>query len=226
MAPGRKKSDRGRNGDDGQRKGCSVSSRPIARSRRHAVGVVDADRRRADWRIALSLIVVALLARSVAAFLFADVGDNAQIWEYGRQGLCAFQTHGDLCMFDRNGAAYASAYMPPLTSYLWLGLFHLFGPGVGAHTAYVALNVLIGALGPWPALRLRARCRTRTRCRRRGRTPAMHVSDVRVRLDHVPRNQLHDRTAARIRADVCTGTAQRRVGWLHCLPASFAGPAS
>jgi 4-amino-4-deoxy-L-arabinose transferase-like glycosyltransferase len=121
---------------------------PDGRSRRHAVGVVDADRRRADWRIALSLIVVALLVRAVAAFLFANVGDNAQIWEYGRQGLCAFQTHGDLCMRARSGAAYASAYMPPLTSYLWLGLFHLFGPGAGAHTAYVALNVLIGALGP------------------------------------------------------------------------------
>ena len=121
---------------------------PDGRSRRHAVGVVDADRRRADWRSALSRVVVALLARAVAAFLFADVGDNAQIWEYGRQGLCAFQTHGDLCMRDRSGAAYASAYMPPLTSYLWLGLFQLFGPGVGAHTAYVALNVLIGALGP------------------------------------------------------------------------------
>jgi 4-amino-4-deoxy-L-arabinose transferase-like glycosyltransferase len=104
--------------------------------------------RQADWRIALCLIALALLVRSAAAVLLADVGDNAQVWEYGRQGLCAFQTHGDLCMFDRNGAAYASAYMPPLTSYLWLGLFHLFGPGVGAHTAYVALNVLAGALAP------------------------------------------------------------------------------
>jgi 4-amino-4-deoxy-L-arabinose transferase-like glycosyltransferase len=105
-------------------------------------------RRRADWRIALCLIALALFARAAAAVLFADVGDNAQVWEYGRQGLCAFQTHGGLCMFDRSGAAYASAYMPPLTSYLWLGLFHLFGVGVGAHAAYVALNVLMGALAP------------------------------------------------------------------------------
>lgn len=100
---------------------------------------------RSDWRIALGLVLLALLARAGAAFLFADVSTDATIWEYGRQGLCAFQTGGDLCMRDRTGAPYASAYMPPLTSYLWLGSFSMFGDGTSARVAYIAMNVMTGA---------------------------------------------------------------------------------
>ncbi|MEG3191458.1 glycosyltransferase family 39 protein [Lysobacter sp. D1-1-M9] len=98
--------------------------------------------------MALCLVTLALLVRTMAAFLLADVSGGASTWEYGQQGLCALQTDGDLCMRDRTGAPYASAYMPPLTSYLWLGLFSLLGDGAGARTAYIALNVLVGALGP------------------------------------------------------------------------------
>jgi hypothetical protein len=46
--------------------------------------------------------------------------------------------------------------MPPLTSYLWVMLFHFFGVSTLAHVAYVALNILFGAAAA-PLLYLFAR---------------------------------------------------------------------
>lgn len=93
------------------------------------------------WCFALALAV-----RAVAVLFYAQTTPGAVIWEYGEQGLCAVQTHGDLCLRDRAGAPYLSAYMPPLTSYLWSALFAVFGQQGGAHVAYVTLNALAGAL--------------------------------------------------------------------------------
>lgn len=91
------------------------------------------------------LFALALIARVIGALVFADIRPGVEIWEYGLQGLCAAQTGGDLCLRDGAGEPYVSALMPPLTSYLWLGLFTVFGIGPEALSAYVLLNVLIGA---------------------------------------------------------------------------------
>lgn len=99
-----------------------------------------------DAQLLMALFAAALLLRALAALLVANFSPGVQIWEYGAQGRCAAQTHGDLCMRDPAGAPYASALMPPLTSYLWRELFVLFGDGGGALIAYVVLNVSCGAL--------------------------------------------------------------------------------
>jgi 4-amino-4-deoxy-L-arabinose transferase-like glycosyltransferase len=107
------------------------------------------------WALAL-LFVTALAARVAATPFLGDLSQSAGLWEYGEQALCAAQTGGDLCLRDQAGNAYASALMPPLTSYLWLGLFKLFGVGEAARIAYVALNILAGAACA-PLLMLAAR---------------------------------------------------------------------
>lgn len=91
------------------------------------------------------LFVTALVVRAAATPVLGDFSQHAGLWEYGEQALCAAQTGGDLCLRDPAGNAYASALMPPLTSYLWLILFNLFGIGGEARIAYVVLNVLVGA---------------------------------------------------------------------------------
>jgi 4-amino-4-deoxy-L-arabinose transferase-like glycosyltransferase len=96
------------------------------------------------WALGV-LFVLALAARAFAAPFMSDLSHAASIWEYGEQALCAAQTHGDLCLRDSAGNPYVSALMPPLTSYLWLILFKLFGVGEAARAGYVALNVVVGA---------------------------------------------------------------------------------
>jgi len=91
------------------------------------------------------LFAIALAARLIAAPFFGDLSEGVTIWEYGEQALCAAQTGGDLCLRDSAGNAYVSALMPPLTSYLWLILFNLFGIGEVARAGYVILNILAGA---------------------------------------------------------------------------------
>lgn len=91
------------------------------------------------------LFALALAARVLAALLFGDYSTGVEIWEYGQQGLCAAQHHRDLCLWDSERQPYASALMPPLTSYLWLILFNVFGISAAAHVAYVVLNVAFGA---------------------------------------------------------------------------------
>lgn len=91
------------------------------------------------------LLALALAARAMAALLFGDFTPGGEIWEYGQQGQCAAQHHSDLCLWDSTRQPYASALMPPLTSYLWLILFNLFGVTSAAHAAYVVLNVAFGA---------------------------------------------------------------------------------
>ncbi len=101
---------------------------------------------------ARSLLTVALLAalvlRICALLVAGDVSANANIWEYGEQAECAWRHGGDLCRYyaGGNGTSYPSAYMPPLLSYIWWGLFHLFGDGTTARVAWLALN-LAAALG-------------------------------------------------------------------------------
>ncbi|OJZ65050.1 ArnT family glycosyltransferase [Mycolicibacterium diernhoferi] len=95
----------------------------------------------------LAPLGVGLLLRGVALFLEADVTADANLWEYGQQGLCAAQNGGDLCRFYSDGSgSYASAYMPPLLSYLWLILFSLFGDGAIARSVFLAVG-LIASLG-------------------------------------------------------------------------------
>jgi hypothetical protein len=102
--------------------------------------------RATDGTIALwTLFTVALLLRAVAALFTANIEWDVPIWEYGLQGQCAAELQRDLCLRDATGYPYVSALMPPLTSYLWMGLFNLFGVTGAAKAAYIFLNVLIGA---------------------------------------------------------------------------------
>jgi 4-amino-4-deoxy-L-arabinose transferase-like glycosyltransferase len=90
---------------------------------------------------------VALVLRVGALSLAGDISAGANIWEYGEQGLCAWRTGGDLCFYySPGGESYPSAYMPPLLSYTWLGLFDLFGDGPTARAVWLAGN-LAAALG-------------------------------------------------------------------------------
>ena len=97
-------------------------------------------------RLLLATLVIGVLARLAAIILASDVDlSSAQIWEYGDQARCAFSTGGDLCLRFHDVTPYASAYMPPLASYLWLGLFHLFGETSLAPTAYLVLSLAAAA---------------------------------------------------------------------------------
>src|SRR5688572_30397922 len=101
---------------------------------------------------ARSLVAVALGAALVlrvgALFVAGEVSASANIWEYGEQGACAWRNGEDLCLYypPGGGESYPSAYMPPLLSYTWLGLFHLLGDGAAARAAWLAGN-LAAALG-------------------------------------------------------------------------------
>jgi hypothetical protein len=96
---------------------------------------------RAPW----ALLALALSVRVLAALLFGDISEGAWRWEYGKQAECAAAFARDLCLLDPDGTPYASALMPPLTSYLWVMLFHFLGVGSAANAAYVALNIIVGA---------------------------------------------------------------------------------
>jgi glycosyl transferase family 87 len=91
---------------------------------------------------------IAFATRLAAIVAFGDVSSGANIWEYGEEAQCALRHAGDLCMYysDASGASYPSAYMPPLLSYSWLGLFGVFGDGSIARGVWLAAN-LAAALG-------------------------------------------------------------------------------
>lgn len=99
-------------------------------------------------------IATALILRVIAIVLKGDVSLTANLWEYGEQGACALQNGGDLCLsyarpqfyYPQSGDSYPSAFMPPLLSYFWLGLFEVFGNGTGARVAWLSINVAV-ALG-------------------------------------------------------------------------------
>lgn len=99
----------------------------------------------AGQRHALAIVfAIALAARLAVALVMMASGPDYEIWEYGRQGLCAAQTSGDLCLRDEAGAPYLSAYMPPLLSYVWMALFSIAGEDA-ARTLFILLNVIAGA---------------------------------------------------------------------------------
>ncbi|BBY63366.1 ArnT family glycosyltransferase [Mycolicibacterium helvum] len=99
-------------------------------------------------------VITALVARTAAVLVMGDISPGANLWEYGDQAACALQHGGDLCLFypqsgsdhSPSAASYPSAYMPPLLSYLWLGLFELFGNGAVARACWLAINIAV-ALG-------------------------------------------------------------------------------
>jgi 4-amino-4-deoxy-L-arabinose transferase-like glycosyltransferase len=94
----------------------------------------------------------ALIVRVAVVLLKGDVSVGANVWEYGEQAACALRNGGDLCLFypmssqSQSGASYPSAYMPPLLSYLWLGLFEVFGNGTVARASWLLINIA-AALG-------------------------------------------------------------------------------
>lgn len=93
----------------------------------------------------LSVVLgVALVLRLGALLLTADVSASANLWEYGEQGACALRHGGDLCLYYPDGQSYPSAYMPPLLSYGWLGLFEVFGDGSVARVAWLVANLAAG----------------------------------------------------------------------------------
>jgi 4-amino-4-deoxy-L-arabinose transferase-like glycosyltransferase len=106
------------------------------------------DRGTSSARTLLSAALgMAFVLRVAAVLLRGDISSGANLWEYGKQGACALQNGGDLCLYyPQGGASYTSAYMPPLLSYFWLGLFHVFGDGSAARTVWLAANVA-AALG-------------------------------------------------------------------------------
>ncbi len=95
---------------------------------------------------ALLFIVMAVtaLARIAAMIRFADIHPaTANLWEYGGQALCALQNHTDLCGRYANKAfgVFPSAYMPPVLSYVWYGLFAVFGDTAFARCLFLALGL-------------------------------------------------------------------------------------
>ncbi|CAN5871521.1 hypothetical protein BH09ACT7_BH09ACT7_33180 [soil metagenome] len=90
----------------------------------------------------------ALVLRIVIIFVKGDISQSANIWEYGEQGLCALKNAGQLCLYysPADRGSYPSAYMPPMLSYFWLGLFHIFGDGWAARAVWLAANTA-AALG-------------------------------------------------------------------------------
>jgi len=111
--------------------------------------VVNSTRSRFVAHAALAAFAIALIARAVAALLFADIDPaTAQLWEYGEQARCAVLNNAPLCLYKFAGAhaqPYPSAFMPPLLSYLWWGLFTLLGVTSAAIAAFLAINVIVGA---------------------------------------------------------------------------------
>ena len=99
---------------------------------------------------------VALLLRLAVMFAMADLSHGANLWEYGEQAVCALRTGGDLCLPYGRGAegVYPSAYMPPLLSYFWLALFHLFGDGAAARAVWLAASLAVGLVNVWLVFRL------------------------------------------------------------------------
>lgn len=101
-------------------------------------------------------LLLALALRLVVMALMGDISHGANLWEYGEQAVCAMQTGGDLCLWYGRGAegTYPSAYMPPLLSYYWLALFHIFGDGAVARGLWLASNLLMGLVNVWLVFRL------------------------------------------------------------------------
>ena len=88
------------------------------------------------------LVCVALIVRIIAISMLSDLSVTAKIWEYGSQGLCAWRNSDDLCLsYPNSENYYPSAYMPPLLSYQWLALFHLFGDGTVARATWLCTSV-------------------------------------------------------------------------------------
>ncbi|MDP3175696.1 MAG: glycosyltransferase family 39 protein [Phenylobacterium sp.] len=109
----------------------------------------------ADGTLLAVALGVGLLLRLGALALVGDVTHGATLWEYGEQAVCAFHTHGDLCGFYDGGlATYPSAYMPPLLSYFWLLLFHLFGDGAVARAAWLTASLAVALVNIWLVFRL------------------------------------------------------------------------
>lgn len=89
------------------------------------------------------LIAVGFVSHLTMLLLFGDISMTANVWEYGEQARCALATGGDLCQtyFDGRPGHYASAYVPPLLSYIWLGVMHLVGDTPAARAIILALNL-------------------------------------------------------------------------------------
>jgi 4-amino-4-deoxy-L-arabinose transferase-like glycosyltransferase len=95
-------------------------------------------------RLLITVVLgVALILRVGAIVVAGDMSATANLWENGEMGACGWQHDGDLCRYygDASGQVYPSAYMPPLLSYLWLGLFGLFGDTTVARVAWLGFNV-------------------------------------------------------------------------------------
>jgi len=97
---------------------------------------------------ALLLIVMAVtaLVRIAAMLKFADIHPaTANLWEYGDQALCALQNHTGLCIHYENKAlgVFPSAYMPPVFSYIWYGLFAMLGNTAFTRGLFLAMGLVM-----------------------------------------------------------------------------------
>lgn len=111
--------------------------------------------RKGDDALLWLALGIALVFRLAALALAGDISQGARLWEYGEQAACAYQGGGDLCLhYPNGGAAYPSAYMPPLLSYLWLALFHLVGDGAAARAIWLGASLAAGLANVWMVFRL------------------------------------------------------------------------
>ena len=114
-----------------------------------------------DARTLLLIVMgVAALARLVAMFALADIRPaSANLWEYGAQAQCALQNHTGLCSYYRDHALgpFPSAYMPPVLSYLWYGLFVVFGDSALARAVFLGLGLVMAVISSGLVFRLARR---------------------------------------------------------------------
>jgi hypothetical protein len=111
-----------------------------------------------------ALVVIGVVTHAAVLFLFGDITMSANVWEYGEQARCALRTGGDLCLtyFDGRSGHYPSAYVPPLLSYIWLGVMHLVGDTPAARVTILGLNLVLSIASPILAYMLARQLRMST----------------------------------------------------------------
>ena len=97
-----------------------------------------------------ALVVIGVVTHLAMLLLFGDISMSANVWEYGEQARCALRTGGDLCLtyFDGRTGHYPSAYVPPLLSYIWLGVMHLVGDTPAARGVILGFNLVLSVASP------------------------------------------------------------------------------
>ena len=99
-------------------------------------------------RLILMIVALAVLARIGVALIFADLNPaTANIWEYGTSAITALK-HGALVgeALRPDGSIYVfpTGFMPPLSIFLWMGIFKVLGVSKAALMTMIAINIVCG----------------------------------------------------------------------------------